>query len=270
MPILDVDAPEDEAAPGDALVCSLWCGASDVTKCGPCSTGVFDADLMDEAITVASDLLYLLTGKQYPGICTETDLRPTCVATPLVDPRHWLAGDAGARRDVTDAMRLYGLPVALIPVFRIVEVLEVKVDGIVLDPSAYMILDDRWLARMDGDGWPVGQDFGKPSTAQGTFSVSVSAGAMPPPAGKRAAAAYACQFLKACAGDSSCSLPLKTQSISRQGLSAKVLDIDDYLENGKTGVPEADRFIGAVNPNGLTERAVVLSPDTSWPAHRFR
>lgn len=266
---VEIIDPATHAVTG-RLVCSAWCDQGDVVACGPCRGATFDPSWMGEAIDIASDLLYLLSGKQYPGVCTRTDLRPTCVATPGVASLPWVSGDPTARRDATDAMHLYGLPIALLPVYPVISVTQVRVNGIVLDPSTYMILDDRWLARMDGEGWPAGQDFTKPLTAQGTFGVSVSFGAAPPPAGRRGSAAYACQIVKACAGDSSCALPAKTQSIVRSGLSARVLDADDYTENGKTGVPEADRFIRAVNPNGLQERPVILSPDTAWPVHQLR
>jgi hypothetical protein len=257
-------------APGSRLVCEAWCATADVIACAPCSTGApFDAAKMADAIDVASDILYLLSGRQFPGVCSDT-VRPNhpgsgCgIGIGSVSVRLDSSGGT-SYRDYSSDRNLAGGPEILLPGYPVVAITSVTIDGVLLAPSAYRIDDDRWLSRIDGEGWPLQDD-----RAMDSFLVVYTYGIAIPPMARRAAAAYACQVLKACLQDSSCSLPPRTQSVVRQGLSANTRDPNDYIDNGKTGVDEADRFIKAVNPNGLQERAAVLSPDVNWPAHRLR
>lgn len=233
---------------------------------------------MADAIDSASDILYLLSGKQFPGVCPDTvrPNRPEWSSLGLIgsvslsgevfgsgEPRHRdYANDRNLGAGSISEIRLPGYP--------IVAITQIKVDGAIVPPSAYKIDDDRWLARVDGLAWPMYQKTGSDPSELGTFEVVYTYGVAIPPMARRAAGAYACQVVKACKADASCSLPPRTQSVVRQGLSANQRDPNDYIDNGKTGVDEADRFIKAVNPNGLQERAAVLSPDVNWPAHRLR
>lgn len=269
-PVIITD-PASSAPSVGRLVCSPWCSPLDVVKCGACASGAFDPSFLLEQIDIASDILFLLGGLQYPGLCTDT-LRPQrdgCAGFPHIGQ---VQADLSRHHynDYATDRNPDGLWEILLPVYPIVSITQVKVDGVVVPPSSFRILDDRWLARVDGLAWPSSQDLSKDSTEVGTFEVIPVFGAVPPPAGRAAAAAYACQIAKACSADSSCSLPARTQQVVRQGLSARTLDPDDYIENGKTGVNEADRFIRAINPNRLQERPSILSPDMNWPAHRMR
>lgn len=259
-------------APGARQTCEAWCAAVDVVACPPCKGLVFDAAVMADAIDVASDLLYYFSGRQFSGVCSDV-VRPNDdgaapwphIGQQPVDfsRRHYNDNATDRNPD--------GLWEIVLPGYPIVAITQVKVDGVVLAPTAYRIIDDRWIARVDGSAWPVMQDLAKASTEKGTFEVAYTFGVPIPPMARRAAAAYACQIAKACTpGAADCSLPPRTQSVVRQGLTTRQLDPQDFIEKGRTGVLEADRFIKAVNPNGLQERAVVLSPDTNWPAHRIR
>src|SRR5262249_23894476 len=60
---------------------------------------------------------------------------------------------------------------ALLPA-PVSQVLQVKVDGQILDPSAYRVDNWRLLVRTDGGIWPVCNDLAKADTEVGTWSVT--------------------------------------------------------------------------------------------------
>jgi hypothetical protein len=145
----------------------------------------------------------------------------------------------------------------------VAEIIEVKVDGVVLDPAAYRL---DWgggpvLVRIDGLGWPECQDMDLSDDEPDTWSVQYRPGAPLPRIGEIAAGELACEFAKACAGDNGCALPSQLISMSRNGIDVQMADPNTMLENGFTGLPNVDLFIKAVNPNHLSSRARVLTPD---------
>lgn len=146
----------------------------------------------------------------------------------------------------------------------VASVTEVKVDGLVLDSSAYALVG-QWLARTDGgECWPSCQDPGVPDTEEGTFSVTFSPGRALPVAGQIAAGMLAGEFIKACAGGE-CALPAQIASLTRQGVDVEFVDPQTVFEGGRTGIREVDLFVSAVNPHALRRRARVMSPDL--PSH---
>ncbi|MGS2588099.1 hypothetical protein [Streptomyces hebeiensis] len=149
----------------------------------------------------------------------------------------------------------------------VAEVIEVRVDGLVLDPAAYRVDSGRLLVRTDGECWPRCQDMGLPLDAEGTWSVTYRRGLPLPPAGAIAAGELACEFAKACAGDASCALPQQLQSLSRQGINVQVMDPQAVLADGLTGIANVDLWIRSVNPAGKRQRSRVYSPDV--PATRW-
>lgn len=148
----------------------------------------------------------------------------------------------------------------------IAEITEVKVDGLVLDPSAYALIG-QWLARTDGgECWPSCQDPAVPDTEEDTFSVTYVPGRLLPEAGQIAAGILAGEFAKACAGNG-CSLPPQIASLTRQGVDVEFVDPQTVFQDGKTGIREVDLFVQSVNPGRLRQRARVYSPDIrSHPA----
>jgi hypothetical protein len=69
-------------------------------------------------------------------------------------------------------------------------IIEVKIDGVVIDPSTYTVIRERKLARLDG-AWPACQNVNLADSEDGTFSVVYTWGRYPPEAGKLAAAQLA-------------------------------------------------------------------------------
>lgn len=265
------------------LTCTAWCTPQDVVRCGPCSGTAFDTDVLEEAVQIASDILFALSGRQFSGVCPD-------VVRPIRSESGWLYPAIGSWSVTTGES--YGAPSALwdyrtrdylrdrrhsaseilLPAYPVHTITQVRIDGAILAPSSYLISDDRWLVRVGG-AWPCSQDITAPPTAPGTFEVQYTYGVPIPPMGVRAAAAYACEVAKACqpsGSDGQCALPPRTQSVVRQGLTIRTLDPADLTDQGRTGIRIADDFIKAVNPNGIQERAAVLSPDVDWPAVRLR
>jgi hypothetical protein len=113
-------------------------------------------------------------------------------------------------------------------------------------------------------GWPTSQIFDLPLTEVGTFGVTFMFGQAVPSGGIRAAKTYAREMCLAAMGQPN-RLPSRITSISRQGVNAVVLDVMDFISQGRTGVPEVDMWIKSVNPYFLTRPASVWSPDIGRP-----
>lgn len=118
--------------------------------------------------------------------------------------------------------------------------------------AAYRLPGSGWLERTDGKAWEVCGD---------VTSVSYTWGVPPPESGKRAAVVLAVEFALAWNNDSTCQLPQRVQSVTRQGISVAVLDPQEFLDKGRTGLYLVDLFLSAANPHGLRRRARVWSPD---------
>lgn len=146
------------------------------------------------------------------------------------------------------------------------DVTEVIMDGQVLDPSKWRLEDNEWLVVTDGC-FPDCQDMAASLGQPGTWGVTYEYGTPVPTAGRRAVGALACEILKACRNDSGCCLPKRTQSFSRQGISAVMLDPFEFFDKMRTGIYEVDLFLMAVNPAGRPSAARVMSPDSLPRAH---
>lgn len=235
------------------------------------------------AVEVASEILKRLTAGQY-GLCT-LKIRPCrsrCVDdyrlrdnltglggapwTPsLIDGRIYniACGCSGGQCGCSALCEIILNPYAT-------DILEVKVDGVVLSANAYRVDDNRRLVRTDGQCWPDCQELGQPDTEPGTFSVTYRTGAPVPAGGRLAVTLLAVQLWKACSG-STCALPERVTQVVREGVSYTLLDNLDVFERGRTGLSQVDMWLAAVNPYGVRAPMGVYSPDTvrsrttSWP-----
>lgn len=255
--------------------CAGWIQVADLpAKAQPDSDNAEEVAEAERAIEVASDVLYALSGRQFAGLCSET-------LTPCPDRRHayrthspslgwpytiaadwrWGYPTAGGlawcyhgRRDRCSCVRLHTLDLGLYP---LVSVDEIVIGGDVLDESAYRVDDDREIVRLDGKPWPPCADLTDPDA----FTVTVTYGIKPPPAGEAAAATLAAEVYLARIGSDECRLPKRVQNITRQGISMAILDPFEFLDGGRTGLYDVDLFLAAHNPNRLSRRPAVLSPD---------
>ena len=95
-----------------------------------------------------------------------------------------------------------------------------------------------------------------PSGEAGTWSVTYLRG-LPIPAGaSRLAGMLATEFYNACTGGK-CRLPRSVSEVSRQGVTHKIVNPNEIYAVGKTGIPEIDLWLSAVNPSHLTAAPVV-------------
>ena len=214
------------------------------------------------ALDAATELLWARTGRRF-GVC-EVTLRP-CRAGCTDDA--WWAGRSGTGGGWGWPMpalvggRWYNLgcgacggdscsctvlhQVALpAPVAAI---LEVKIDGAVLDEAAYRVDDWRLLVRLDGQTWPACQDLTLPDTEAGTWSVTAAYGEAVPALGRLAVGALARAYAAGMCGCTGCKqLAVTVAEITRQGVRKKLFSAD--TPTGQTGVRQADDFIATFNP----------------------
>ena len=125
---------------------------------------------------------------------------------------------------------------------------EVRIDGEVVDPSAYRVDNHNLLVRDDGGEWPRCQDLAKPAGEEGTWTVTYQIGVAVPEGGQVAAGKLACEMAKAFCGDKSCKLPVRVSNISREGITiGAILDSFDDLERGRTGIWLVDSWVASMN-----------------------
>lgn len=242
------------------------CWPVDTTGCEDFES--LPTEVRDVSRSLAAQTIRMLTGYSVGGCpvlvrpCTEQHLRRLGFYQPgFLNPYinaygQWVNG-CGCRTSCscTDLPAAYlGQPVG--------EVQEVKVDGVVLDPSAYALSEGR-LLRRDGDSWPLCQDMSLPDTEVGTFSVSLLRGAPVDGLGARMAGVLACEYAKALQGSKSCRLPKNVTAITRQGIT---MELDNGLfPGGLTGIREVDVYLRLHNPYGLRRPSAVWSPDVVKP-----
>lgn len=143
-------------------------------------------------------------------------------------------------------------------------VTSVTVDGNLIDPATYRVDNARYLVRTgDGNTWPSHQNFDLDSGPD-TFFVSYTRGTPVPAYLLAAAGTYACEWAKMCQG-AACQIPSRVATITRQGTTFDMVDVDQLLERGLTGIQSVDQLITAANPYGLKGRQRILSPDITLP-----
>lgn len=146
----------------------------------------------------------------------------------------------------------------------VLSILEVKIDGVVIDPANYRVTYGRYLTLIGDLRWPGCQDLNLPSTEEGTYEISYEKG-LDVPAGGRIAAGYlANELAKALCGDNDCELPVRTTTVSRQGVTLGFMDMFEGLDDGKTGIWIIDAWITSVRPSRPI--ASVRSVDVKQPS----
>lgn len=260
-------------------ICSPW--ASTLDMCPPCSTTyALDATLLEDMIEVASGILFELSGRRFPGTCTDT-VRP-CARTErsfshpigaLSSPYdgvtysnglgyRWVGSSCGCNS--VSKCGCARVPMVALGNYPVTGITEVKVDGVVLDPSLYRVDDYRYLVRLDdpdgtNPGWKCCQNWTVDTTELDTWEVTFTYGQEPPPAGVHAAAVLACELALSCdpEGSAACRLPARVTEVTREGVSFLIQDPQQLLTDGFTGITEVDMFLKAY---GMKKPARVWSP----------
>jgi hypothetical protein len=240
-------------------VCAQWADIGDV--CAPCNTYDFPTDLLDDWLLIASDGLYELTRRRWPGECQAT-IRPCERAL------------CPCRSERCSCRALD--QVDLQPHGQVVEVDSVTIDGATLDPARYRLDEGRWLVYIptgddDRDGWPRHQRLDRALTEPDTWAIAYTYGAAPPLGGVKAAAALGCQLALSCHPDSSvasrCQLPKAVTNISRQGLTIARPNPAALFPGGITGLSAVDWWVATVNRGAAIRPATVFVPGQA-PTYR--
>jgi hypothetical protein len=221
--------------------CAPWIEPNELGDCGCVAPP--SPEVVAEAVEAASEILYTLSGRQYPGLC-EAIFRPC-------------GSHCNCEYDVCGCNRLPRVFLA----WDMVTVSTVAIDDVPpLDPSAYR-LENGWLVRLDGGTWPCCQNMAAELGEEGAFAVIGTRGALPTPLAIRAVKALATELVKACTPNESCALPDRVINIVRQGVQFTLLDPMEFLSSGRTGLYVVDLFLAAANPNGLQRPSRAWSPD---------
>lgn len=244
--------------------CDLWCDPTDIFDVRPASniaTADRDYGRAAEAVAAASRILFVLSDRRYPGICVET-VRP-CRRSRFANPPGWHSSWGTCDCASLSACSCGGgSEVRLGPDYPVLGVRRVRVDGDTLTSAAYRIDDGNWLVRLDGDGWPGGQDLTlDPATDTGTFDVTYYYGRVAPPDAVTAARRLAAELYVVGVPGATCSLPQRVQTISRREESISFLDPMEFLADGKTGLYEVDLFLSAERYDATHQGTIVASPD---------
>lgn len=240
-----------------------WATVEDVRA--PCDC--VDPDLLAKTLGMATSVLYNLTRRRWPGVQTDT-IRPQSRYRADPNPRWWPGTDTAPwgwcschRERVTGCssiseVRLPGHPVVVDDEHPI----EVTLDG---DPFLDFRLDDgRFLARIDGNGWPCCQVLRRSVDEVGTFQITYSYGGAPPAGGDLAAAALACQYALAfdpdAVRDGRCRLPRRVTTVTRGGTTIAVIDPMTLVKDGLVGLAEIDQWVAAQNIGIARRRGTVM------------
>jgi len=224
-----------------------------------------DNEYAYDAVKVASQILWALSGRKYGGVVTVTE-RYICASRAYRlggSTRNYSPELVGGEMYnipfdefddyaelTTDGMspstrlRLRGTPVVAIHSVR-------NRSGSIVAPSHYYLVDHSTLQARAGFAW-------SPCNIEVTYSY----GSPPPASGKAAARVLATEFVKLWNGDD-CDLPSRVTSISRQGVSYTILDNQDFIDDMRTGLYIVDLFLKSTNPDKARAKARVFSPDIS-------
>ena len=272
----DTDLIEIVTGPNQGYIlqgaCSSWTTVQQVRIANPSlpASGAanYPSDLtVQSAINVATDLLFEMSGSQFPGECA-TVVRPC-------SPGNCYARLPYLRDHSADPPMPCGcndIPSIDLGLWPVVNIVYVKIDGAIVDPSTYRLDSNRYLTRMavgtdfHNDGWPSCQYLDRPSSAAGTFEVMAEYGLKPPAAGAWAANRLAGELLKGSLG-LQCTLPKNVGSVNRQQLSFTAINVSQ-LDNGLTGLNDVDLFLMAYNPGKHRGQTMVWSPDLPQGSYR--
>lgn len=175
--------------------------------------------------------------------------------TPVLSGGTWFnVGCAGGcQSDGPGSVHLPG------PVY-LVESVGVGSGDEVIHPSSYYVEGDR-LIRAHGEAWPT-QDLQRPLGEPGTWRVTYLRGVGAPAGAGAIVASLAGELYKAVVDPGKCRLPKGWQTVQRQGITVQRMDASELLNAGRTGLPDVDLWVKALNPKGIMRPATVGSVDT--------
>jgi len=266
------------AAPPTEVPCEQWTTPEEVAECCPDLDPMYD---LTGVIAFASAILFRLSGRQFPGECERT-VWPckgdNCGCDPCSDDYGFSTGlgndwwwgwhaypswpvrtPAGTWINCGPKCDTCCIPTVDLP-STVNEIVEIVIDGEVLDPDAYAIQAYRRVARVDGGSWPCVNDLTGDVGDPGTWTITYRYGKPVPADGRFAASKFACELAKNNCGGDSC-LPQRLKEITRQGVEMAFADPLEFLDHNQTGIYEVDMWLQSVNPSKLKRRARLHRPD---------
>lgn len=179
-----------------------------------------------ELIRIASRILFLRTCRRFPGECV-VELRPCDPCKSCSSCKCWYTF------------------IPLAGQYPILDVLEVKIDGVVIDPNSYRVDEYRRLVRTDGGSWPRNQNLNSDPDEVGSnsFVIRYTTGRAIPEDLRYAATLLVGELKRACAGSESCKLPDRVTSVVRDGVSFDLVDPQEIANGSSFGVPMIDSIL---------------------------
>ena len=205
----------------------------------------------NEAIESASYILWQLSGRKFSGVKTISEIYRQ---NPIPLDKMYAYSVPGSGMINTRCRKcghVHTLWLRNRPVHNIVRF---ETNNKELDPSEYILLDNNRLV-------PTSPYMCWGGSLQ-DFVVTYTYGIEVPAPGILAARELANQILYSATNDDRCRLPDRVTSINRQGVSWTIIDPQDFLDKGRTGMYLVDLFLKTVNPTGSRARPRVFSPDT--------
>lgn len=223
--------------------CDNW----PVPEPGECASGCsisadVDPEVLETASAHAGTILHTLSG-QMVGTCTEI-LRPIGECCNLCGAVCRCSGSG-------DRVRLQSSngPVT--------GVTEVKVDGIILDPSLWRYYPSgQVLYRVPDAMWPRVDRKWAGCDDPETMCVTVQVGTQPDSWALSVHAELTCELVKSCSGGQ-CRIPKNATAVNAQGISITLTPTE-----AKQFIPSVAGWVAAVNPNSVQSVPMVFSPDT--------
>lgn len=203
------------------------------------------------ACQTTSNILYILSGRKFPGLVQVAETYYCPYDSNNATSYHLSRIQSGTLKPFfehdhrSDHMKLrQRFPLRHHPVRQILSLNNER-------PDAYFITDHRYLNASPGSTW----------TLCSGVNVIYVYGTPPPMAGRMAAKMFADELLKSVTDPESCQLPQRVTSVTRQGMSFTLLDPQDFLEKGRTGIYAVDLFLATFNPNRAQKKSKTFNVD---------
>lgn len=220
-----------------------------------------DDDFVRALIDQASDMLAFLSGGRMSGRCRST-LWPVFHAGSA-----WKDCSVGVVPYEVNEILRYGF--RSLPLWGPdLEVIQVAIDGVVINPSQYKLLDGTDLVRLSGD-WPLSNDLRAADGAPGTFTVTIQVGQAPDEITRQACVELvAIELAIDMAGRRVSDLPTGARSTNLQGVSVELEDRAAAIRENSSTLPRVLRFL-AIHANGGRLAPQLSSPDIAegWTFH---
>lgn len=203
------------------------------------------------ALEMASHILYKLTGEKFQGIHTVTEMYNVNQSAQLMptQPAVIRGQMYNLPRNSAGTLKLH---LRHRPIREIVSITEM---GTTLAPDSYEIRNRSFVVKKNKLPWL--------SDTINEIEVTYVYGALPPLAGKMAALKLAKELTLSWSEDDNCALPVRLSSVARQGVQITVLDPQEFLDKGRTGLYEVDLFLRVYNPDGAKKKSKLYVPGRS-------